>query len=367
MNKRSEITLRTTAPVQDERRLLGELDRTLEALKQTTGLEGRVIARQAETGIDERAGALVEIGTDGQCHRYLVDAKTRVDRLTTLGHLKARLDLFGERHLLFAPYITTNIAKRCRQLDIAFLDTVGNAYLQAPGLYIFIAGEKPEGLNPQPLRIGRGGTATALRVVFVLLCKPKLLNAPYRDIVDAAGVALGAVGWVFYDLKARGLVAGGRNYHTRRFLEPIRIFDEWVTNFPIKLRPKLNLQRFKAPNPDWWQKANLTHIGAFWGGDVAAARLTDYLKPETCTIYLDRHQGRTALKELVATHRLRADPDGNVEVLDKFWNLLPDPKYPDLAPPILIYADLVATLNPRNLEVAKLIREQCIDNALRQL
>ncbi len=98
MKKRSEIALRTTAPAQDERRLLGELDRALEALKQTTGLKGRVLARQAETEIDERAGALVEIGTNGQRHRYLVDAQTRVDRFTTLGHLKARLDPFGERN-----------------------------------------------------------------------------------------------------------------------------------------------------------------------------------------------------------------------------------------------------------------------------
>ena len=37
---------------------------------------------------------------------------------------------------------------------------------------------------------------------------------------------------------------------------------------------------------------------------------------------------------------------------------------PDLVPPILVYADLVATLDPRNLEAAKLIREQYIDGAL---
>ena len=355
-----------TTTVNEERRLLGELDRALDALKRTTGLEGHVVARETEVGKDERADALIEITKDGQPHRYLVEAKTRVDRVTTLGHLKARQNLLGDRYLLFAPYITTTIAKQCRGLHIEFLDTAGNAYLQAPGLYVFITGEKPEGLTATIMGTGGGGTATAHRVVFALLCKPELLNAPYREIVDAAGVALGAIGWVFFDLEGRGFVAGKQLKRNRRFLEPTRLFDEWVTNYPIKLRPKLNPQRFNAPNPDLLKNAILTDLGAYWGGEVAAARLTDYLKPEICTIYLDPQKGRDALTKLVATHRLRADPEGNVEILDKFWNLPADPLHPDVVPPILAYADLVASLNTRNLELANLIRERYIDNALRQ-
>ena len=334
-----------------------------------TGLEGRVVAQETAIGKDRRADALIEIQVHGQQYRYLVEAKTRVDRPAQLGHLKARqavLDLLRERHLLFAPYITTTIAKQCRDLDIAFLDTAGNAYLQGPGLFVFVTGEKPEGLTATIMGTGGGGTATALRVVFVLLCKPGLLNAPYRDIVDAAGVALGAIGWVFFDLEGRGLVAGKQRQRNRRFLEPIRLFDEWVTNYPIKLRPKLNPQRFQAQNPDWWKQAPLTNLGAYWGGEVAAACLTGYINPETFTIYLDPQKGRDALIQLVATHRLRADPQGNIEILDKFWNLPSDPGHPEIVPPILAYADLVASLNPRNLEVAKLIRERYIDNALRQ-
>jgi hypothetical protein len=242
----------------------------------------------------------------------------------------------------------------------------GNAYLQAPGLYVFITGEKPEGLAATIMGTGGGGTATAHRIVFALLCKPELLNAPYREIVDAAGVALGAIGWVFFDLEGRGFIAGKQKKHNRRFLEPTRLFDEWITNYPIKLRPKLNTQKFTAPNPDWWKNATLTDLGAYWGGEVAAARLTDYLKPETYTIYVDPQKGRDTLTKLVATHRMRADQQGNVEILDKFWNLPADPTHPYVVPPILAYADLVASLNPRNLEVANLIRERYIDKTLRQ-
>jgi hypothetical protein len=58
---------------------------------------------------------------------------------------------------------------------------------------------------------------------------------------------------------------------------------------------------------------------------------------------------------------LRADPEGELEVLDAFWGLPADPAYPDLVPSILIYADLVASVDPRNLEAAKLVKEQFID------
>ena len=147
--------------------------------------------------------------------------------------------------------------------------------------------------------------------------------------------------------------------------EPARLLDEWVTNFPIKLRPKLNPRRFQEPDPGWWQQARL-EAGARWGGEVAATRLTGHLKPATCTIYLQPEKAREALAALVKQHRLRADPRGNVEVLDTFWNLPPGENQPDLVPPLLVYADLMATLDPRNLEVAKRIREHYLDDALRR-
>lgn len=68
----------------------------------------------------------------------------------------------------------------------------------------------------------------------------------------------------------------------------------------------------------------------------------------------------------MADHRLRADPKGNVEILDAFWDLPDDPAHPDVVPPGLVYADLVATLDPRNLDTAKLLRERFIDHALHQ-
>jgi len=346
------------------RALLDGLDPALENLKETTGIEGRIIALEAfEQGhcID----AVIEIYVDGKPYRYNVEAKTRTDRIAAVGQIKAQLDRYGGRGLMFTPYVTPAIAKQCQKLDLAFLDTFGNAYIRLPGLHLYVTGEKPAGGITQAFGAQTGAAPTALRLTFALLCQPRLLDAPYREIVDAAGIALGAVGWVFHDLKARGHITGGKKKN-RRFLDAERLFDEWITNYPLKLRPKLNPRRFRAPDPDWWKTLRPAEFDGYWGGEVAADQLTNYLKPANQTLYLDPETRAETVRYLVGKHRLAADPTGAVEFVDTFWNLPRNPQHRDAVPPILVYADLVATADPRNIEVAKLIYDTRIKDALRK-
>ncbi len=51
------------------------------------------------------------------------------------------------------------------------------------------------------------------------------------------------------------------------------------------------------------------------------------------------------------------DERGAVEILEAFWKPLEDEE-PQTAPPLLVYADLMATGDPRNLEAARLVRER---------
>jgi hypothetical protein len=148
-------------------------------------------------------------------------------------------------------------------------------------------------------------------------------------------------------------------------VEPGRLLDEWVTTYPIKLRPKLNPARFRAPAPDWWQKTRLPD-GAHWGGEVAAARLTRELKPAAYTVYIHPAARRAAVTALATEHRWRADPQGEIEILDTFWHVTPQQTPLGLVPPLLIYADLIATLDPRNLAIARRIRAEHLDHALRR-
>jgi Transcriptional regulator, AbiEi antitoxin, Type IV TA system len=81
-----------------------------------------------------------------------------------------------------------------------------------------------------------------------------------------------------------------------------------------------------------------------------------YLKPEHFTLYLHGDA-----KPLLTQARMRLDLNGNTELLQAFWNLPENPTHPNLVPPLLAYADLMATQNGRNLETARLLYEQFLE------
>ena len=335
-------------PIQEQQ----VLHTAIAALNRTAG----VVARVLPAGAKQRPYAILEIEKDRHKYRFAAEVKN-VDRFETPAMVKARFADVRNRPLLVAPFITREIAERCRDLHLPFIDTAGNAYLEAPGLLVYVVGQqRPADLRPDRFR---ALNAAGLQVTFALLCQPDLILTNHRKIAAAAGVALGTVGPVMKDLEARGFLRFQAR-KPRKLLQPERILQEWVTYYPTTLRPKLNPRIFQA-DTDRLRLADLKPQKALWGGEVAAERLTHFLKPEHFMIY-----AREPLTTLLATNRMRADPMGNVEVLDVFWQFAADTDYPDLVPPVLAYADLLATHDGRNAEAAKLIYEQRIEPAFRQ-
>ncbi len=330
------------------------LEAALKAVARTAGVEGKLeglytIAHDYDTD------AIVTFTFEGKVHRYAVEIRAvdRVDRLA-LTQVKFKTGLEGK--LLAAPYITPELAERCRAMGTQFIDTAGNAYLKAEGMHIFITGQKRP-LTAMPAAKDRATTATGMRVVFALLCRPDLLNAPLRDIAAAAGVALGTVGWVFFALQERRQLLVDKR-KKRQFVDIRLVIEEWARNYPVRLRPKLATQRFHATATDWWKHAQLEKQAALFGGEVAGDILTKYRAPGEVLIYAEGDPTR-----LIIDNHLEADPRGEIEILEKFWRFETPNNEPRVVPPLLVYADLMATQDPRNHEVAKLVYERYLINA----
>jgi hypothetical protein len=332
------------------------LDTAVVALGRTTGINARV--HPVTIGRHRATDAIIEVETDRHKHRFGAEVKT-VDRFATPAMLKAQGQALHDPPLLVAPYITREVAEHCRQLRLPFIDTAGNAYLEAAGLLVYVVGQA----RPVEPRQGnfRALNPAGLKLTFALLCRPRLLDDNYRNIATAAGVALGTVGADMKDLEARGFFNLETHPHLRKLLDPKRMLEEWVTHYPITLRPKLNLGRFRA-DPERLQHTALAPLNAYWGAEPAAEKLTRYLKPAHFTIYTDE-----PIAKLVAAGRMRAEAAGNVEILEKFWNFpaahAAKNDAPDVVPPILAYADLLATNDGRNAEAARMIYEQRIEPA----
>jgi len=292
------------------------LETAITTLHQTTGLGARVLPEIAgQNGVRD---ATIEVQTDRRKYRFAAEVKN-VDRFETPAMVNARLKDLRTRPLLVAPYITREIAERCRDLHLPFIDTAGNAYLEGPGLLIFVVGQP----RPAELRQDRfrALNPAGLHITFALLCRPELIRANYREIAAAARVALGTVGPVMKDLDARGFLRL-KTATERDLLDPERMLQEWVAHYPTTLRPKLNPRRFQA-DPEQIHQTKIKQHNAYWGGEVAAEKLTHFLKPAHFTIY-----AREPVAELVATNWMPADRTGNVEILDASGTSTPAPMRP---------------------------------------
>lgn len=330
-------------PVNAEKQILAQ---ALKAFEETTATSATVLKTEVPLphGI---ADAEIRLG-DGK--RLLVEVKGNV-AAATLGQAVAQLARFEKPGILVTRYVTPQMAEHLKELDVPFLDTAGNAYIRTPKLLIFVTGRKPRqpGKAEKPVRAFR---TTGLKVVFACLCRPHLVAAPYREIAAVTGVALGTVGWVLKDLEKLGYLritkAHGRNLWNKR-----ELLDAWAAAYPRELRPKLHPRRFHAPDPTWWQGVDWRAFDAWLGGEPAAAEITGYLKPQTITVY-----GGRKLNGLFIAKRLRKDTAGAIEVMDAFWRFDYTWPHANLAPPLLIYAELIATAEARNLETARKLYEQ---------
>lgn len=333
------------------------IETALQGLQRTTGLAAHILLWEPPNPVHDRYhfDALIEIEAKGRKHKFAVEAKLGV-RTEVLTQIRALWPHGQQPRLLFvAPHITNYLAEKCREIQLPFLDAAGNAYLEDDDLFVFVTGQKKLP-DLAPAQTNRKNTTAGLKVLFAILCRPPLLNAPYRELATTAKVALGTIGPVIKDLETRKLIATfGATLPKRRLLDPRAMLQEWVTFYPVTLRPKLQPRRFRAQDREGVQQTDLTRFDAYWGGEVAADRLTHYLKPEMLTVYT-RHNPT----KLITEFRLRADVNGDVEILNAFWEQTLIPGTTDVVPPILAYADLVTTTNARNLEAARLIYEQHI-------
>ena len=304
-----------------------------------------------------RADYLLRIVMQGKEMRYYAEIKanvTKADKLLAM----MRKGEFDHPFLLVAKYINTQLADELKQNGTEFIDTAGNAFINQPPLYIFVKGNKPDIVKAPPPK--RTFKPAGLRVIYAFLCNPGLENKTYREIAAETGVALGTVDWIMKELKELGFLLdmGKRG---QRLVQKENLLQRWVTAYPEQLRPKLTLGRFRGEY-GWWQQKTLDPFKAQWGGEVAAAKLTQYLKPQIITIYTTPQE----LDQLLIKNRLKRDPTGDVEILKRFWNPAEIWKYEDLVHPILIYADLLATGNERNIETAKMIYDQHIVQFVRE-
>jgi len=319
------------------------LEKAISSLERSSGLPANISIK----------GEVIKLGVKGHQRTYSAVIKNHLTN-NILGYLIAELKKSRSRPgILVTRYVTPQQAEKLRMANVQFIVTAGNAFISQPPLYLLITGNRLQETGVK-VKKARFFTATGIRVLFVLLCNPALAAAPYRDIASAAGVSLGAVSQVMEDLKSAGYLFNQAGQE-RRLIKHQELIRRWGEAYAERLRPNLLISRFRADKHDWWKEIRLEEMNAYWSGEVAAAKLTGYLRPQNKSIYASNKLAALQLK-----YNFREERNGDIEILNKFWTFDRDNAHPDTAPAILVYADLIASGDERNIEAAQIIYDRYI-------
>lgn len=312
----------------------------------------RVRAALEEVGVKVRRGperrvTVWELGPEGA--RFVVSEKGGSKVLGVPGDLPT---------IRVKSHWTKDWVNHFIETEQAFADASGNAWINAPGLFVHRTGQRPEAPDSLTLARAAGGRewrGAALRVVFHLLCDPKLADHSVRNLASFVGVSNTTVDAVLRDLRENGqlieLPSGGR-----RLTRDLALTNRWTEDYARKLRPTKLRGTYTTANENWHRDFDPVAVGAVWGGESAAEVMGADLRPGIRTLYVEGD-----MSQLAKAVQLRADPNGAIEVRQVFWNKkLPAP-YPDLTPLMLTVADLTATREPRCISAAAELLQQSWD------
>lgn len=339
------------------------LEQVIAAFYQQTGvrLKGELNPLAANSGLPDGTIAIPATGVvlSIELKRWLPQAH--------LGALVEQVKRLPGEGVLVADYVNPKMAEKLKALQVQYLDAVGNAYLNQPPVFVYINTAKPVNKSiSNPIRTrNRAFDAMGLKVVFGMLCDPKLVNATYRVIAQRTGVSLGTVGWVLNGLKESGFVVDRGRKGGRYLKQQRKLLSRWVEAYPERLRPKLAVGQYVADDSLWWQQLHAGSFNGVWSGEVAAARYTSYLKPQVATLYLPDIANSQLFDQVRLRKAAAWDPPGSgqVNLYRPFWpaEVQKNDRFPsELAHPILVYADLIATGDARNIEAAEVLYEQYI-------
>ena len=257
--------------------------------------------------------------------------------------------------LVVAEQIYPGMKELLRQNGIGYLDVGGNIYLQVGHQLVWIEGQKPT--RPKDTTTNRAFTRAGLQVVFYILQHPDAINDPYRKLAQRTAVALGNIGYIIDGLAIAGYVLQ-LDKKRKKLVKRTALLDRWIEGYRDTLKPALHLGNFRLTNVDPFHDLKIlvgTKELTVWGGEPAAEALTNHLKPGILTAFTELPKAT-----LMITWKLVPDTEGNVRLYRKFWK---DQEWDDqkVAPPLLIYADLTLTGDPRNIETANLIYHQYLE------
>ena len=338
--------------------------RALDQLRFQTGLIGQLSGQLSETTSSDTTDSLHEAVVKFEALKTQLVAHLREGPINGRSMAELLAVAKGHGNLVISDYINEDDAERFRELDINYLDSVGNAYLNLPPVYVFIQGKKPRD-NFTLDRAAKLFTESGLRIILALLTNDELLNASYRRIADHAGVSMGTIGWVLRELKNQGFTATVKGKYA--WAQRVKLVKKWVEEYP-DLRAKYLIGTFYTQDHDWWRNIDLNRYGANLGADVSVMASLEQFASMSAELFLDKHKHIPLVEDLNLIPAAEIDRLGTkisdqklvrIDILNKFWGLeMQTDLFDRTVHPLLTYASLMDSWDPKSRELAAKVARQ---------
>jgi len=309
----------------------------------------------APDGPDLGYDGKIDVKTPAGHFHLLVETKRSFLTRPAVNQLLAWVKQVGKGRspqvIVLARHIPRPVAERLIEARVNFADDVGNIHLALGDRYNWTVVGKPAadlGSERRPI------SAAQLQLLFQIVTHPDSANWPVRRLAPAAGISKSKAAQARQQLVAEGLLMPkGKKYQ----LGPKKLLAERLsTGYVQVLRPKLFAGRFrfgeKTAELFLARLRNGTPSGvryALTGGPAADILQHFYRGPEV-PMFLEPSFHRIA-QEL----RLLPDTEGPVTLLRAFGETVfwQERDNHMLAPPWLIYAELLNSNDPRAHEAAR--------------
>jgi hypothetical protein len=333
-----------------------DLEAYVEQLLRLPFVRGARIAELGPIRFDRRLDAILAIQTPTGEEQLLVEHKRSLLGRGMAEHL-ASLASSVPGLMVMTPVVGRAVGDLFAQSNVNFIDLAGNCNLHIGDHYhARVQGNRRLRLHPSE----RAMRAPAHRVLFALLVRPELVDAPTRDMAEAAGTVSPQTA---NDLRSRLVVAGwvlsSCSSHRWAPEGKRRAAELWLAGFTTTLFPNLSIGRFRASGHDVDKiEATLeSQLGAGrswrWGGGAAAQRLTGYYRGDRTLLYLADPPSNPA-QQL----HLVPDADGDIWLARSPGPLAYSGPNQATVHPLLVYADLIGEGHERARDAAAEVRRR---------
>lgn len=326
-----------------------------------SAVESAACVLQAKSGMSDAGVTAIQCKESGQSYAVYVQPWAPQKDIDALIQ---QIRSLPAKPILFADFVNPVMAEKLRRRSISFVDCAGNLFIKDLSVKdkkfgFYVKGKKLSRLRAKRVR-GRAFNSAGLRLIFAIFNRPQFLHASYREISNKVNIALGSVGPVIDDLYASGYILDDGE---RRLVNKKRLFERWVDGYLEKLRPKQILACYTCDDEDWWKTANPVDYQGVWGGEVVIAKSTPFMMPETISIYFAssvRH------KDFAERYGLRRDDEGEICVYKNFWSpIYAGDENDDGLSPMIVYADIVDSINPGSWDVARTFYGEAVTHLLK--